>query len=291
MTGAIKNEPPTERTMSRAEAEKLLRSADHDRDLLDVVGTITAIEYPTAQVLRFTASLSHGADDPTWSSPNVAIRMELGPDFDDASRVYTVRRFLAETASIEVDVVLHGTESPMMRWSAALRVGGSFRFRGPRRHFIVPELPERPVALFLDATAIPAFHAMLAQWPAGRAGGVAWVDTGDEAAFAELPSVPGLVVHRIDSSAGDQGLPSHAMALKKPEEHVVWGAGERDVMREIRTYFRSAVGLTKDEVAIFGYWKHGVTSADVDLRRLQTYQRITLEGGSLEDLDDFSVDI
>ena len=95
----------------------VLRTADHNRGLNDVLAIVEAMERPSDHLLRITARLTESTDDPTWSRPNVTVRMNLGPAFDDASRVYTVRSYDSASGSIVVDVVLHGQTSPMMRWA------------------------------------------------------------------------------------------------------------------------------------------------------------------------------
>lgn len=269
--------------------EAALRSRDHDRDLHDTIATITRLDHPTEHLLRFTARLAMGADDPAWGSPNVTIRMELGADFDDASRVYTIREFLPAAGEIVVDVVLHGESSPMMRWAQNARVGTEFAFRGPRQHFVVPEADGRRAAMFLDSTAIPALCAIIGQWPSGVQG-IAVIETDDDAAVAEFPDVEGLDIERIPLGAAP-GLAERARTLESPEYRVVWAAGERDAMREIRSYFRKEIGLSKEDVAVFGYWKRGVTNTEIDSHRLRAYQNHLAAGRNLEDLDDSEIGI
>jgi NADPH-dependent ferric siderophore reductase len=270
----------------------VLRTADHNRGLNDVRAVVEALERPSDHLLRITARLTESTDDPAWSRPNVTVRMNLGPSFDDASRVYTVRSHDSAAGSIVIDVVLHGHTSPMMRWAATLTVGDTFDLTGPRPHFLVPEVPGRRIALFLDGTAIPALFSIIEQLPTDVVG-IGWVTTDDEVAFDELPSLPGLELHRVsaDPAESDGPLTARARELADPESYVVWGAGERNEMRSIRTHFRSTVGLDKDDVAIFGYWKHGVSNTEIDLRRRENYERILADGGTLTDIDDLAIEI
>ena len=270
----------------------VLRTADHNRGLNDVRAVVEALERPSDHLLRITARLTESTDDPAWSRPNVTVRMNLGPSFDDASRVYTVRSYDSAAGSIVIDVVLHGHTSPMMRWAATLTVGDTFDLTGPRPHFLVPEVPGRRIALFLDGTAIPALYSIIEQLPTDVVG-IGWVTTDDEVAFDELPTLPGLELHRVsaDPAESDGPLTARARELADPESYVVWGAGERNEMRSIRTHFRSTVGLDKDDVAIFGYWKHGVSNTEIDLRRRENYERILADGGTLTDIDDLAIEI
>lgn len=172
-----------------------LRNAEHDRNLHDVMAVVTAIARPVPSVLRVTARLDRSGDDTHWTLPNVAFRIHLdGPAYGGASRIYTVRSYDAAASAFTFDIVLHEHASPMMRWGASLCVADTFRLTGPRPQFTVADGKEKKIALFLDETGIPALYAMLKQWPANAAC-IGWVVTDDEAAFKELPAVPGLAWH------------------------------------------------------------------------------------------------
>lgn len=45
--------------------------------------------------------------------------------------------------------MLHGADSPMMRWAARAQVGGALRLSGPRANLAIPRVKGRPVAMFL----------------------------------------------------------------------------------------------------------------------------------------------
>ena len=94
-----------------------------------------------------------------------------------------------------------------------------------------------------------------------------------------------------DPAEPDGPLAVRARELANPASYVVWGAGERNEMRAIRKHFRSTVGLDKNDVAIFGYWKEGVSNTEIDLRRRENYERILADGGTLTDIDDLAIEI
>ncbi|MDZ7917140.1 MAG: SIP domain-containing protein [Rhodococcus sp. (in: high G+C Gram-positive bacteria)] len=162
---------------------------------------VERVERPTESILRITVQLTSSADDPNWLRPNVAFRNQLGPRYDDVSRIYAVRTFDASSGSMTFDVVL-------------IRL----------------------------------------QWPEGLTG-VGWVATDDTEAFA------------------------------------VWGARELDQMRAIRAHFRETVGLAKDGVVVFGYWKRGVSTTEIYQNRLRNYTSILESGGTLADIDDLAIGI
>lgn len=267
----------------------LRASEDHNRGLNEVDATIVSLERPSAHTLRIGIRLASSAEDPGWTLPNVAFRIHLDDLSGAVSRIYTARSFWAQQCRVEFDVVLHAADSPMMRWAAQARVGAGFRLTGPRGNITIPAANGRPVALFLDDAAIPALHSILHQWPAGTTG-QGWIATDDTHAFAELPRIPGLQLHRLAlEGPAAQLLLQQARQLPAPESHVVWGAGERDEMRAIRQYFHASVGLAKEDVAIAGYWKRGTSNTEMDARRQQAYGKFIAAGGTLAEWDDLAV--
>ena len=89
----------------------------------------------------------------------------------------------------------------------------------------------------------------------------------------------------------EDGLAEYALELDNPGDYAVWGAGERDEMRAIRAHFRKTVGLAKDDVVVFGYWKRGVSTTEIDQNRLRNYTSILENGGTLADIDDLAIGI
>lgn len=264
-----------------------INSSDHDNGLHRLIVTVTGIEHPTPVLARVTLRVPGLRDDPTWHRPNVSLRLVLGPEHGDVTRVYTVRTASDETESIEVDVVLHGVDSPMMRWMRDLEIGHELELRGPRPHFQIPEHGGRPVALFLDDTAIPALFALLQAAPEGMHG-VGWVATDDVVAFEELPQLPGLRLERI---APGTGFEAQFRGLDDPAGCVVWGAGERDEMRAVRSFFRKEHGLGKDDAAVYGYWKRGTSNTDIDAARLRVYTELLAAGGTVTEMDDLAIEL
>jgi NADPH-dependent ferric siderophore reductase len=232
-----------------------LRSDDHNAGLHRITATVREIIRPSATLARIVLHVPGLREDPVWHRPNVSLRLFLGPDFGDVSRVYTVRSASDETESIEVDVVLHGVESPMMSWFRSL--------------------------------AIPALFALLSD-AGSELSGTAFVATDDVEAFDELPRDAGLDLVRI---APGHGFDEQALIVDDAANWVVWGAGERDEMKRLRRHFRGTVGIHKDDVAVYGYWKRGVSTSDIDAVRLRHYTELLAGGGTVTDMDDLALDI
>ncbi|MGA0541903.1 siderophore-interacting protein [Neotabrizicola sp. VNH66] len=269
----------------------LLSQDDHMREMERLTLTVTAIARPAPSVARVTGRIvTHQPE--AWAQPNVAVRIEVEcpPGERPISRVYTIRSFDALTGLAEIDFVLHEDDSPAMRWLSAARPGTQVFMTGPRQHFVPAHLPDRRAAVLADETALPAVHAILTAWPSGAPGTV-WVETGDAAAFAELPKVNGVDLHllsrRPDQPPGSTGrlFATARAALSNPAGWTLWAAGERQEMRDIRSHFRAA-GMARDDLRVFGYWKRGASSSDLDRIRLSEYEALRAAGGRLEQFRD-----
>ncbi|GAA1318621.1 siderophore-interacting protein [Leucobacter albus] len=282
---------PAEQTPETGKSQlitsKATQSDDHNRGLQLGSATVLSFADITPELARVVLQIPDLPAEPLWSAPNVAIRFYLDERFESATRVYTVRSANVAESSIEVDVVKHGESSPMMQWLDTLRVGDALKFGGPRPHFDIPRAEGRDAVIFADATSIPALYAILEQAEPGLSGR-GWIATHDEGAFAELPVLPGLNLTRI---APGTGFTDQLATLADPASVVVWGAGERDEMRAVRSFFRNEHGLAKDDVAVFGYWKRGTTNTQIDVQRVKAYEIALAEGRSVHDLDDLALAI
>lgn len=287
MLSSSPSSPPS----AAAGAASAPRDEQHNRGLHEVGATVLGLIQPSSHILRVSLRLGDSAEDPGWALPNVAFRLHLEEGGRAISRIYTVRRFSAPAARVEFDVVMHGADSPMMRWAARARVGDTLRLTGPRSNITLPAANGRPVALFLDDSALPALYSVLQQWPAGVTG-AGWIATDDAHALAELPRVPGLALHPLSPRGRPVDLLlQQARLLPDAARHVVWGAGERDEMRALRQHFHTVVGLRKEDVAIAGYWKRGASNTEIDAHRQDAYRKFVAAGGQLADWDDLAVPI
>ena len=266
---------------------KATQSDDHNRGIQLGRATVASFWDVSPELARVVLRIPDLNAEPNWLVPNVAIRFYLDERFDTSTRVYTVRSADAAAETVEVDVVKHGETSPMMKWIDTLQVGDTVKFGGPRPHFDIPETDGRDAVVFADATSLPALYAILEQADP-KLTGRGWVATNDEVAFAELPVLPGLTLTRI---APGTGFTEQLATLQEPASVVVWGAGERDEMRAIRSFFRNDNGLAKDDVAVFGYWKRGTTNTQIDEKRVAAYEIALAEGRSVHDLDDLALAI
>jgi len=262
--------------------------------------TITAITDITPSLARVEATLDHEGDASRWLATNPAIRLEL-PDLDASStvsRVYTVRSYREDEDRrfIEVDIVRHEGSSPVMQWLSHARTGTSVRILGPRPHFCPPFIDGRPALLFADETAIPALATILRDWPEVHTG-LIWAEARDRAVIDELCVPKGVEIRWL--SRADTEEPGSTGRLVEaaleastayPEPITVWACGEHQEMRQIRNHFRRDRQMTREEVQVFGYWRRGLTSSEIDEARLQRYEEALALNPRMTVLDDFDVD-
>lgn len=273
----------------------LLTEADHMRDMERLEMQVTALDRPFRSVVRVTGRIAP-KDPAAWALPNCAVRIEVEspPGVRPVSRVYTIRSFDPASRLVEIDFVVHDDDSPAMRWLHAAAPGTRVWMTGPRQHFVPNHAPGRRVAMFADETAIPAIHALLQDWPAGAEGRL-WVETCDPAAFAELPVPPGvraeLLLRGADEPAGSTNrLLAAAKTLAGAGGWTLWAAGERQEMRALRSHIQ-ALGFGRDDARVFGYWKRGTSSSEIDRVRLAEYAALRERGGALEDFADADLPI
>lgn len=266
-----------------------LYDAEHDREMADYAAVVRATTNPTPLVCRVTLHLPGSSALPAWRGGNVAFRFYFDERYDGVGRVYTVRRYLADTEEIEVDIVRHGHTSPMMRWVREVEVGDTVTVVGPRPHLGLPRHADRKVALFADDTALPAVYSLLATTER-ELSGHCYIRTSDVEMFAALPQLPGLRYVRIASGPGEPGMLHYAQQLPNPQDYCVWAAGERAEMAELRSYFRRSLGLDADRVSISGYWRTGVSNTEIDAARRAHYAELSSQGpGALAAFDDLSL--
>ncbi|MDF3608159.1 siderophore-interacting protein [Paracoccus sp. DMF-8] len=284
------------RTESVGDPAGILTEQDHMRDMDRIRMEVLAIATPSPSVARVTARIAP-ADPSAWMPANLAIRIEVEtpPGERPVSRIYTVRRFDPAASTIEVDFVIHEDDSPAMRWLRAARAGDHVWLTGPRQHFVPDHELAKRAAIFADETAIPAVYAILNDWPEGAQGDV-WIETDDRAAFDELPRPQGvalnLLLRRPDQPAGSTGalFAAAQAALTDPARHSLWAAGERQEMRHFRDHFR-ALGMARQDIRVFGYWRRGTSSSEIDRIRLREYSALRQTGARLEDFSDADLPI
>ncbi|UGT45484.1 siderophore-interacting protein [Nocardia yamanashiensis] len=183
------------------------------------------------------------------------------------SREYTVRRHSAEDAELDIDFAIHpgGLAS---EWALAATPGTPMHIAGPPGGVVVPRTYDR--YLFAgDITALPAIARWL-EWLPPETAGWAFIEvTGpdEEIPLAAPPGIDVRWVHRgaVEPGTGD-ALEQAVRTVEVPQGQRVyaWIAGEASVLRPLRRFVRTDLGIGPKDYLIAGYWKRGVADYDRD---------------------------
>ncbi|WP_206613877.1 siderophore-interacting protein [Paenirhodobacter populi] len=285
----------TPETGSVEDPEGLLEREDHMQGMERIEMRVVRIDRPVPSVARVIGHIAP-QDPAAWTPPNQAIRIAVAQPEGQrpVMRVYTVRRFDPATGLLEIDFILHGDDSPAMRWLHDAAPGTLLPMIGPRQHVVPLPVEGKRAAIFADETAIPAVWAILNAWaPEAWTQGLesdVWIETADPTAFDELPRPEGVNLHLLLRAEGEPAgatghLAAAARTISDPGACVIWAAGERQEMRRIREHFRAA-GVPRDQLQVVGYWKLGISGTELDRVRLAEYAALLAKGRTLADLSD-----
>jgi NADPH-dependent ferric siderophore reductase len=177
-------------------------------------------------------------------------------------RRYTIRRHDAATATLTIDVVLHG-DGPGARWATTTRAGDRVEAIGPRGKITVE--PAAPWHLFVgDDSVLPAAFAMAETLePPVAAILLLEVDGPADEQALDAPAVENLHwVHRGGAAPeSGAGLVEAVRVLELPPGpgHAYLG-GEMGVVARLRRQLADR-GLARDQLAPKPYWRAGVANA------------------------------
>lgn len=183
------------------------------------------------------------------------------------SREYTVRRFSAEDRELDIDFAIHpgGLAS---EWALAAVPGTRMHIAGPPGGVVVPKTYDK--YLFAgDLTALPAIARWL-EWLPPTASGWAYIEVGGPDDEITLDGPPGVAVRWVHRGAAAPGtgdaLEKAVRTVEVPDGQrvYVWLAGESGVLRPLRRWVRTELGVGPKDCLIAGYWKRGVADYDRD---------------------------
>ena len=173
-----------------------------------------------------------------------------------ALRTFTPLRFDAETGRLELEIVRH-PGGAVSEWAESVRVGDSAAISGPGRGWEL-DASVRSLRLLGDETALPAIGQLIDLVDPSVAITVD-VEVEHEDAVQALPERPGVEVAwhvRSDAAAPGDALVQVARSISEVGADVhIWAAGEAASMQAIRKHCFDALGLTRSQTTIRGYWK------------------------------------
>jgi NADPH-dependent ferric siderophore reductase len=211
-------------------------------------------------------------------------------------RTYTVRNARPEHREVDIDFVTHGDAGPASRWVRAALVGDEIAIVGPLADGDNPSVGiewapgnANTVLIAGDETAAPAICAILAALPRD-ARGCAHIEVPATDDILETSAPAGVTVTWLPRNGAAHGsaletavkgwtarfITAHHTGADLPDvdidegilwevpdgsaldgELYAWLAGEASMIKRMRRFLVSEVGIDRRQVAFMGYWRDG----------------------------------
>lgn len=241
--------------------------------------TVTAVRRVTPHLVRVTiAGPELAAIEPTGHT-DTYVKLVLGELADGRPllRAYTVRarRDAAVAASGQVewdlDLVVHGDEGVGGPWAVRVQPGEPVTFLGPGAGY-APDLRAPWHLLVGDDAALPAIAAALEALPAGAVAHAVVEVPGTEDEQA-LVSAADLTLTWVHCGTGDGVDLAHAVRAAHAAGRLPAGAphvflhGEAGMVRDLRRWARTELGVPRELLSASGYWRRGSTDEDWRARK------------------------
>ncbi|MET8778937.1 siderophore-interacting protein [Nocardia sp. NPDC004654] len=183
------------------------------------------------------------------------------------SREYTVRHFSAEDRELSIDFAIHpgGLAS---EWALKVVPGTKIHIAGPPGGVVVPKTYDKYL-LAGDITALPAIARWL-EWLPREASGWAFIEVSGPDEEIPLDPPAGVEVRWVHRGAAEPGTSDRfekavrTVEVSAGERVYVWLAGEAGVLKPLRRWVRTDLGVDPKDYLIAGYWKRGVADYDRD---------------------------
>lgn len=221
---------------------------------------------------------------------------DLPDEHRNPIRTYTVRHARPEHREVDIDFVTHGDAGPASRWVRAAVVGDEVAIVGPLADGDNPAVGiewapgnANTVLIAGDETAAPAICAILSALPRS-ARGCAYIEVPESSDAHETNAPDGVTVTWLPRNGAGHGsalenavkgwtarfITAHHSGAVLPDidvdegvlwevpdgsaldgELYAWLAGEASVIKRLRRFLVSEVGIDRRQVAFMGYWRDG----------------------------------
>lgn len=179
-------------------------------------------------------------------------------------RTFTIRDFNPDTNNLHIDGICHSfghpDQGPANAWLESVEVGHQIWVSGPGDKKIIYPFADW-FFLIGDMTALPAIAVNLAQLPTD-ARGYAVIEVIDQADITDLAKPDNVQLHWVvnpSPKTANTLLADAARALPwQKGTPAVWAAGEFELMRAMRRYFKNDCSVPKENIYASSYWKIGV---------------------------------
>ncbi|MGB4778960.1 SIP domain-containing protein [Microbacterium sp.] len=200
---------------------------------------------------------------PGHDRPVLPVQKEKGLDVPrdprPLARIYTVRRWDAETGELDVDFVKHGI-GVGTTWAYRARPGDRIHFFGPASSRGLPEDADW-LLVAGDDTALPAIARLLDELPTSARAQV-FIEIADEEHRQQLRELSGvevtwLVRDGVEAGTTTQLLDAVRSSVWWEGKAFAWVAGEHKAVRDIRRHLVEERAVPKADIEFIGYWRRG----------------------------------
>lgn len=204
-----------------------------------------------------------------YNAPSAAGPGEDGvvrPDGVTYPRDFTPLRVVrtADGVAVDIDFYVHPSPGPASVWAQHAATGDELVVVGPRGSRGAPQDADR-LLLIVDETALPAAARLAREVPGTTAVDlVAFTDDDGRWVveyFADASDRTDVSVQLIAGPAQPDTLVA-AIEGAVDAGTFVFAAGEASALLPLRRYLRRDLRLPREQVAISGYWRRGVTAFD-----------------------------
>ena len=171
-------------------------------------------------------------------------------------RYYTIKAIDPKSGVLDIDIVRHDG-GLIADWAVAAKPGAKIGLLGPGGG----ETPEKAARVLLcgDKTALPALARMLEELPDTVAGDVVAEAADLDCLTDYLPSTH-LTLHVLPEDRFRSDVEQYSESLTVDEKpDFAWFAGEHQNAQNMRTFFKSDLGLAKGQQYAITYWRDGAS--------------------------------
>lgn len=182
------------------------------------------------------------------------------------SRIYTVRRYDAETRELDVEFVRHGV-GVGTTWAYRAKEGDRIHVAGPAASLGLPACDW--LLVIGDDTAIPAISRLLEELPEDARAQV-FIEAADDKEAQDLRRPAGVEVTWLPRNDAPAGTATRLLDVVRAApvldgECHAWVAGEQSVVRDVRRFLVEEREMPKSKIDFTGYWRRGeVVTLDTD---------------------------
>lgn len=181
------------------------------------------------------------------------------PDRKPLPRVYTIRQMDAAAGWVDIDMLMHDSNGPGASWARNAQTGDSVGMIGPLGRPLKSDA--QYFIMGADESGLPALARLLESLPPAVTG-IAFVEITSADERQPIDNRTGIRIEwllRDPNTAPGEKLANRIMVEGWPDraDSFGWFAAEAGPAQTIRQFWRTKLGLGRDQTLAAAYWKQG----------------------------------